>query len=300
MSYRLQLDVPAPEAVRRVAEERLEKAAGRLSEDHGDDPVKAVHGARKDLKKTRSALRLARPCLPRRVYRRENKALRDLGRQMSGGRDADVMVETVDALAERYAGQLPKRQFTTLRQRFARHAAQAREEAEVGGLADALAGARERAGAWPLGKCDDRALRAGAERAYARGREAFAVAEEDPSAERLHDWRKRAKDLWYHHRLLADAWSGPVKAFADEADRLGKLLGDDHDLATLSERLGDIDVPPSVDVDTIEQLIAARRAELQSSAFEIGRRLYAEKPKAFARRLSRYLAAARDGGDHGT
>ena len=55
-----------------------------------------------------------------------------------------------------------------------------------------------------------------------------------------------------------------------------------------------------MDVDTIEQLIAARRAELQSSAFEIGRRLYAEKPKAFARRLSRYLAAARDGGDHGT
>src|SRR5690348_1257492 len=103
MSYRLQLDVPAPEAVRRVAEERLEKAAGRLSEAHGDDPVKAVHGARKDLKKTRSALRLARPCLPRRVHRHENNALRDLGREMSGGRDADVMVETVDALAERHA-----------------------------------------------------------------------------------------------------------------------------------------------------------------------------------------------------
>jgi hypothetical protein len=50
----------------------------------------------------------------------------------------------------------------------------------------------------------------------------------------LHEWRKRAKDLWYHHRLLKDAWPGPVKAFADEADQLGKLLGDDHDLATLS------------------------------------------------------------------
>jgi hypothetical protein len=45
-------------------------------------------------------------------------------------------------------------------------------------------------------------------------------------------------------------------------------------------------------VALIEQLIAARRAELQAEAFELGRRIYAEKPKAFARRLGRYLQAS--------
>ena len=291
MSYRLRLDEPAPEALRAVVDERLERATGRLRDDHGGDPVEAIHGARKDLKKARSALRLARPCLPRKVYRRENAKLRDAGRRMSDARDADVMVETIDALAARYVGRLPERQFTTLRQHFARRADQARRDRDLAELAQALADAHDHVATWPLGKCDDRALTAGAERAYRRGRKAFAAAEAERSPERLHAWRKRAKDLWYHHRLLADAWPGPVGAFADEADRLGKLLGDDHDLAMLSDRLDGVDAAPPVDVDDMKQLIAARRAELQTDAFELGHRLYAEKPKAFARRLGAYLAA---------
>jgi hypothetical protein len=48
-----------------------------------------------------------------------------------------------------------------------------------------------------------------------------------------------------------------------------------------------------VDAERIQQLIAARRAELQAEAFQLGRRLYAEKPKIFARRIARYLRAAR-------
>ena len=280
MSYRLRLGEPIPDALRAVVDERLERALRRLDEEHDEDPVKAVHGARKDLKKTRAALRLARPCMPRSAYRRENARLRDIGRRMSAGRDADVMVETVEALAERWAGQLPKRQFTALERRFAERAQETRDDTPV----DELREVRERARGWPIDDCDERTLRAGATRAYRRGRKAFAAAHDDPTTERLHEWRKRAKDLWYHHRLLAEAWPGPVKAFADEADRLGKLLGDDHDLATLRERLGDGD-------ELVEQLIAARRAELQEEAFELGRRLYAEKPRAFGRRLGRYLRA---------
>jgi CHAD domain-containing protein len=128
MSFRLRLDDPPGEAVRAVAVERLTRASQRVR----DDPVNAVHGARKDLKKTRAALRLVRPCLPRDVYRHENTRLRDIGRGMSGTRDADVMVATVDALAERFVGQLPKGQFTALKRRVA---AQSRDEALVCGRA---------------------------------------------------------------------------------------------------------------------------------------------------------------------
>ena len=59
-------------------------------------------------------------------------ALRDAGRKLSGTRDADVMVEALDDLSERYAGQLPKRTFTAMRdslqaqqqsaRRFSKHA----------------------------------------------------------------------------------------------------------------------------------------------------------------------------------
>ena len=295
MSYRLQLEAPAPDAVRAVAGERLERARRRLREDHADDPVAAVHGARKDLKKTRALLRLARPCLPAKTYRRENARLRALGRELSGGRDADVMVQTVDGLATRYAGQLPKRQFTTLSRRLASRAAASRSAADMTDVAAALDKAHDRVTGWPMDCSDPRALTPGAKHAYARGRKAFTAALDEPSADRLHDWRKRVKDSWYHHRLLKAAWPTPLKAYADELDELGELLGDDHDLDVLTTLLRDHPdaAPPSVDTDRILELITTRRDELQAQAFRLGRRIYAEKPKAFQRRLRGYVRAAR-------
>ena len=61
-----------------------------------------MHGARKDLKKTRALLRLVRPALPGKVYRRENRELRDIARALSSTRDADVLVAVVDGLHKRY------------------------------------------------------------------------------------------------------------------------------------------------------------------------------------------------------
>jgi CHAD domain-containing protein len=291
MSYRLDLDEPVPDALRDVATERLERAVRRLREEHGDDPVEAVHGARKDLKKARALLRLARPGMPRDDYRRENRALRDIGRAMSGGRDADVMVETSESLAERFGH---NRELAALRRRLAAYARGRQDGADVDALVDSLRAAAERAASWPFGDCDLAALQAGEKRAYRDGRRAFADAREEASAERLHEWRKRVKDLWYHHRLLANAWRGPLKAHADECDTLGSLLGDDHDLATLAGTLtadDGVDAPPSVDVEELKALIQRRREELQAEAFALGERLYAEKPNAHARRIGGYLAA---------
>jgi hypothetical protein len=48
----------------------------------------------------------------------------------------------------------------------------------------------------------------------------------------------------------------------------------------------------ALDVETMLTLVAEQRAELQAEALEVGRRVYAEKPKAYGRRIGRYLAAA--------
>jgi CHAD domain-containing protein len=118
---------------------------------------------------------------------------------------------------------------------------------------------------------------------YRSGRRAFARAEDEPTTEHLHEWRKRVKDLWYQQRLLKRAWPGVMKALAAEAKSLSKLLGSDHDLAVLAAELPDDDV--------LRPLIADRRAELQDEAWTLGRRLYAESPKAFRKRLRRYVRA---------
>ena len=91
------------------------------------------------------------------------------------------------------------------------------------------------------------------------------------------------KDLWYQERLLVDSWPGVMKAQAKEAKKLSKLLGEDHDLAVLFD---------NVDDPQLHALIDQRRAELLSAARALGRRIYAERPKAFARRMRRYLDLA--------
>jgi len=149
---------------------------------------------------------------------------------------------------------------------------------------------------WPLDRCDWAIVRAGATRGYARGRKRWKAARASGDAETLHEWRKRVKDLWYHHRLLRELWPGVMKAYAGEADRLGELLGDDHDLAVLDAFLeahdGNLDT--RADLVSVRGLIQGRRAELQDEARALGRRLYADSPKAFDRRLEACLRAALD------
>jgi len=290
MSYRLDLTAPVPDALRAVLVERLEHAHGALRDAGQDTATEAVHSARKDIKKARALLRLARPDLPKATYRGENEALRDIARSLSAAREADVLAETFELVATRLVGRMPELELDALRVRIADLAASLRPP-EADGAAkisaqavSALAAAATRARALELDQCDTATLVAGSVHAYARGAKALRLAHDDTTAVNLHDWRKRAKDLWYHQRLLRDAWPEVLKAHAGAANRLTKLLGDDHDLAQLAEHLPD---EPSV-LEAITEL----RAEIQAEGWGLGRRLYAEKPKAFGRRLARYLDVA--------
>jgi CHAD domain-containing protein len=298
MAYRLSLADDVPSSVRACAREQLARAAQQLADPRAD-PVDAVHEVRKHLKKTRSLLRLARPALGRHASREHDAQLRELGLALSGARDADVLVETVAQLAEHAAGRLPAIDFEELRASFAGEAAAARAAAAAGGAHDdvgaKLHAAAEQVGAWPLDGAGWDDLVAGAARAYGRGRDALAAARDDPTDERMHAWRKRVKDLWYHQRLLAPAWPPVLGAQAEEAHALSELLGDDHDLALLRARIEHgtaLGPAAGADAGELLALVDARREQLRTQAWPLGERLYAERPKAFARRLRRILRSA--------
>jgi CHAD domain-containing protein len=294
VAYRLNLgsDDPAGD-LRGRAREQLSDAVSGLR-DRDADPVTATHEARKDVKKVRALLRLARGCLPADAYRAENARLREIARSLAGARDADVLVQTTEGLVERHAGKLPEAAFARLRARLA--AAAERSRAGAGGRVGepalaALDAAADATDDWPLEPCDVDALVRGAVRAYRRGRRALARAERERTTENLHEWRKRAKDLWYHARLLEEAWPRLLKAQAKEAHKLADLLGDDHDLAMLAAQLdsGGQAAGVALDEATLRQLISRDRADLQARAWLIGHRLYGERPKAYERRLTGYL-----------
>jgi hypothetical protein len=90
------------------------------------------------------------------------------------------------------------------------------------------------------------------------------------------------KDLWYHCSILEETWKPVMKALAGEAHELSDRLGDDHDLAVLLDW----------GAEPLEPLIGRRRRELQDEAFAYGARLYADKPKVFARRIERWWGAS--------
>jgi CHAD domain-containing protein len=130
---------------------------------------------------------------------------------------------------------------------------------------------------------------------YERGRRAFHAAVADPEDEPMHEWRKRAKDFWYHLRLLRDAWPKVTEGWMAEAHRLTDLIGDDHDLAVLMQSITNlpVDTTPVPNVDHVRSAICERREQLQQQASVLGWRLYVEKPRPMRRRMRAYMRAWR-------
>jgi hypothetical protein len=97
------------------------------------------------------------------------------------------------------------------------------------------------------------------------------------------------KDLWYHLTILHSAWPPVMNALADEAHRLSEHIGDDHDLSVL---LAWAEEHAPASAAAIQGPVGQRRAELQADAFEIGARLYADKPREFVGRIERWWGSA--------
>jgi len=289
-SYELKSDEELGVGLKRIAAARAEKALERL-QGGDEETADAIHGARKDMKKVRAVLRLARGALPKQLYKEENKRYRDAARALSASRDAEVKLETLDALAEQGGG-LPGEAVATWRQILHRDREAAlntaHAESAIGLIEAGLEGIRS----WPLEGDSWKLIGGEVRRAYRRGRRAMASAASDQSEESFHEWRKRAKDLWYQLRLLGPAWSGPLGAVAEEAHRLTNLLGDHHDLAVLREDLRERRLGEE-ETRALEAAIEARQEQLAAEALDLGHRLYAERPKAYGRRLHRYWQAWR-------
>jgi CHAD domain-containing protein len=113
----------------------------------------------------------------------------------------------------------------------------------------------------------------------------------EPSPENFHEWRKRAKCHGYHMRLLGGLWKQEMQVRRFAAELLADLLGDDHDLVLLQAAVsnGDLDLDPDGDaVQTLLTLVHRRRIELQTTAYPLGWRLFAEKPSCLADRFEHY------------
>jgi CHAD domain-containing protein len=296
--FRLDAGERLSESIRGVLEGQVQRATSHLKGRDGESPDKAVHEARKSFKRSRATLRLARNELAPDAFARENRRYRDLGRDLSGARDADVLLATLDDIATR-AGR--EGAFTELRERLtaerdARRGELLHDEAARGAAVGRLQEAETALEALAIDD-DLSALIAGWRRSYRDGRRAARAAGKEHTTEQLHEWRKRVKDLWHQCQVCEPLWPTRMKTMAGQASKLSDLLGEDHDLAVLSDKAGEND-----DALTLEERrvlsreIKRRRRKLQKKADKLGDALYAERPRKLAGRLEKrahkVLAAA--------
>lgn len=270
--FRLGKKESLPEGMVRIAQGRLDSAVDQLSGRGEDDPANAVHEARKDIKKLRAVVRLVQ------ADRSWNVRLRDTARRLSGRRDADVLLETLDGLVK--DGAVKKKAVRKLRKELSREARRGDDDGSEMVLAHAeLIVLRSEVETLAPRKDSFKALRPGLQQIYGDGRAAYRAARRKPTTANLHEWRKRVKDLWYSAAILHPAWPAMMSELADEAHVLSELLGQDHDLAMLADRA------TGKKHKNLRRAIRKRRARLQRRALKMGKRLYAEKPKGFTRRI---------------
>lgn len=290
--FRLDRDRPATE-VKRVATERVQTMLGHLRETAPGNRAEAIHDARKDIKKMRAVLRLVRDDLGKSTFRTENHRYRDAARLLSGARDADVLIETVESLAGEYPPDAPPLD-GLLRDLETKRDEEAERDTEATGRLNQAAKEIEEGGRliddWTLDGSDWDLFERGLRRTYRDGRRAMANLGPDPSTEQLHEWRKRVKDLWYQLRLLRNAWGPYLKTQAAETGRLGDLLGQRNDLAVLLTEIRSRQAEGQ-DFSALADLAKNRQTELLDEAMPLGHRIYAESPGAFAKRIGAYWNA---------
>jgi CHAD domain-containing protein len=295
MGYAFEAGETVSEAVHRIADEQVERAVSTLAEATEPDYETAVHDCRKRAKKLRGLIRLVRPALGG-AYAPANELFRDAGRELSAARDAHAAVATFDHLVAASADQLPEDGLGPVRSGLAA-LAEAASDAEGQRARAESATELFRAGRAQVARAELdakgwAAVGPGLERTYRAGRRGLAgVTGDGPSDPAvMHEWRKRTKDSWYHVRLLHAAAPSILDHLDDRFHALSDALGDAHDLVVICERLRQ--TPERFGgqgpVGAACELAEARRADLEQRAARLGARLYAEKPKSYARRMGRY------------
>jgi CHAD domain-containing protein len=286
VSFAFRPDESIEHGAKRIARSRLDDVIAALTKRTARSNGKAVHDARKDLKKLRALVRLLREGIGDKAYRKANAVFRDAGRALSAPRDAKVLVDALDQLAKHFGPRHAAKSFAAVRKKLIARRREAMEAFEKQGtrrIVQSLQQAKKDIRAWNVKPDDFTPVGKGIQTMYRQGRTAFNRARENPKFTKLHEWRKRVKDLWHHLQLVGPAAPHVFDPMADEAHALADVLGDDHDLGVLHKTLiGELGVFGNAEeLAPLLEMIAARRIELQHDAMRLGEAIYRQKPKVF-------------------
>jgi CHAD domain-containing protein len=300
MSFEIKAGKSLGKNLRRLVRKQLDRALDELTAARGKAKDEAVHEARKAMKKVRAVLRLVRSEIGNGMYRKANASLRDTARPLTEVRDAKILIETIDKLQDQFQERVAGRTFSEVRNHLMAHARKVRkrvlgQEHAFSSVRKSLRALQPQIKQWTDVPSKWSSIDEGLQETYERASEAYVAAARDSTIEKLHEWRKQAKYLRYQVTLLRPIWPQRMEELVREADQMGELLGDDHDL-TLLKQLLTAEREPFADAEAVEllqALIEHRQTELRKQALLLAERFFEEPAADFARRLKGYWRAWR-------
>jgi CHAD domain-containing protein len=270
--------------------------ARRALADFELSDAEAVHEVRKALKRWRALLRLLAHPLGDQADQMRAEA-RELMRALSGARDAQSALDALaDLRKELTTTDLPfsLTSLETISQRLTT----IKDAAEQTGFTQEMRGRLSRyldyatlsLERWPLAAINFDTVADGLIATYRRARQLVPDNWAEADADHLHDLRRRVVEHRHQMDLMEPLWPRLGQVWAEEAQRLRNRLGACQDLAVFTG-LAAPHQPLAPWRSRLSPVIEARRGAHLKTAARLAGRLFAEKPKAFRRRIAALWSA---------
>lgn len=245
---------------------------------------KAVHSSRKALRRARAVLRMVAGALPKSERKAVGRALQESRRALSSIRDHAVAPVT---LGELTLGELDRAVAKRVLDTAAETLPSAAETKQLLGESAARAAAQAEALEASLpAELSWETVVDGIQEVYADARRARRSAKS--SKQWFHTWRRRCKELSYQLELVANHAGARVAAVQSEIEGVTDTLGPAVDLvmvrefvATYGQGLGEDEV------DHLKSAIDAQLEDLMVETRKGARDLFSQKPRKFAKRLTK-------------
>lgn len=283
--------------VMRILDETGGRVIGHL-EDREGDHGKALHEARKGIKKLRALLLLVRAA-DKPLMKAEGRRLRDAARLIAGPREATAAVETVDRFIAAFPEKVEVCHLAEIRDaldaRHARIAGQALDEARDEAAAMCRAALERLRRSQPLADVSDGAvLTKGFAKALKHWGKALEKARARGEPEDFHELRKAVKAHWAQLGLLRDFMGGSIKKRRAEVEELGERLGEINDIHVMRDGLasGALGLPEAIDTKPFDRLLKKQARALSKGALSEACRLLDSAPGKQERQLRKRFAKA--------
>jgi hypothetical protein len=253
-----------------------------------DNPGGFAHKARVRAKKIRAALRLAKPMLGAKAWRKENRWWRNAARKLAELRDAGARLEALDSLRPFLIARIGSAMTRKLSERFEKEQRGADAETAI----DSFCKYVDKRGSKLIPR-----LRAGSRKdladavaeGYRASRRAMKPALATAEPEFIHEWRKQSKYHALQARLVRQKFPDALEERHIVARDLAELLGAVQDIEVVFEGIADWAEGP----ENLVEALQARRVELLEEARVAGEALFGDKTKAWAKLLARRKRKAR-------